>query len=502
MMKIPNHTVIFGSAKLSLATEIVRKQEQAFDDFGSRRDLQREAGLFQDLADNSKEEIAQAGQLLKVADSADGREPDQLTRDDFAELFESRRLEFRIYHSKTSYSRTKVIALNPSAVGETGDLMADEIARIKNWREVFEAVEPIIASDPSFRLLLSTTPAPDDTHLAFEMLMEPPGLDMPVRPEGNWFRSEYGLDVLRVTAFDAHADGVPLYDTRTGDPITPTEHRAQARDTEAWDRNYGAIDVVGGTGAIGLVEMNAAQQRGVDKCLHVEIKSPDDIEEAIAWLKAKLGNGPVGCGWDLATTTNETSNPSSFTVTERFGGAWIERLVCTWKTESDEVQEARATAFIETVNARLDGSRCRGLSIDATNERLFAQRMRRVLGRLCTVRLIVSAETLQVPGEEEPVNYKTWLGSLYMDAFRRGEIDVPASAYIKEDHRLVKKEKGLFVCVPAADGKHGDTFDSGKLSLHSLNPQLGVITVETMDKIRLGTAHVGKPLLKPWRLRA
>lgn len=501
MMKRRNHTVIFGSAKLSLATEIVRKQEQVFDDFGSRRDLQREAALFQNLLEGSRAEIAQAGQLLKIADAADGRVPDHLTPDDFAELFESKRLEFRIYHDQTSYSRTKVIALNPSAVGETGDLMADEIARIKNWREVFEAIEPIISSDPEFRMLLSTTPAPDDTHLAFEMLMQPPGLDLPVNPEGNWFRSEYGIEVLRVTAFDAEADGVKLFDTNTGEPIAAADHRRQARDTEAWDRNYGAIDVIGGTGAIGLVEMNAAQLRGEGKCLHVEVRNDSDLEQAILWLQAKLGSGPAGCGWDLATTTNETSNPSSFTVMERFGNAWIERVVCTWKTDSDLVQEARARALIETINARPQGGRCRGLAIDATNERLFAKRMARELGRLCTVRLVIGSESWPIVGEEGPVNYKTKLGGDYMQMFKDGQIDVPPSSYLKEDHRLVKREKGLFVCVPAPDGKHGDTFDSGKLALHSLDGAVGAINHETMDHIKLGRPTGLQPTLKPWRLR-
>jgi hypothetical protein len=29
---------------------------------------------------------------------------------------------------------------------------------------------------------------------------------------------------------------------------------------------------------------------------------------------------------------------------------------------------------------------------------------------------------------------------------------------------MPKKLRGLYVCDPAADGKHGDTFDSGKLA--------------------------------------
>jgi len=45
--------------------------------------------------------------------------------------------------------------------------------------------------------------------------------------------------VRMVTAFDAFADGVPMYDTDTGAKITPEAARAAARDKSAWDRNYG-----------------------------------------------------------------------------------------------------------------------------------------------------------------------------------------------------------------------------------------------------------------------
>lgn len=478
MMKFRNHTVIFGSAKLSLATEIVRKQEGVFDEFGTRADVQREAALFQDLISASAGDVQKAGRMLTVADAS--RPGDAfnkpLSRDDFAELFEAKRLEFRIYHDRTSYSRTKVIALSPSAVGETGDMMADEIARIRNWREVYEAIEPIISSDPSFRLLLSTTPAPDDTHLAFEQLMEPPGLDLPVKPEGNWFTSEFGIEVLRLTAYDAHADGVMLYDSNTGEPVTPQEHRAKAKDDEAWRRNYGAEDVIGGTGAIGLVEMNAAQVRGEGKCLFVEVKQPNDIEEAIAWLETKLDVGTVGAGWDLATTTKVTSNPSSFTITERLGGVFIERVVCVWKTDDDLVQLRYAHALIEAVSRRPHGGRCRRLCIDSTNERLFARRMQRELGRLCTVELVVGSEKWPIEGDEGPVNYKTRLGVDYMQLFKDGQIDAPPSPYFKDDHRMVKREKGLFVCEPAPNGMHGDTFDSGKLSIHGITSTGGAIT--------------------------
>jgi len=111
------------------------------------------------------------------------------------------------------------VALNTSTVGETGDLITDEVGRAKQFKEVCEAIEPIIASNPEFRWLLTTTPPPDDTHYSFELLAPPVGLELPVNPKGNWYRSDLGVWVLRLTANDAFADGVPLYDGDTGTAV-------------------------------------------------------------------------------------------------------------------------------------------------------------------------------------------------------------------------------------------------------------------------------------------
>jgi hypothetical protein len=41
--------------------------------------------------------------------------------------------------------------------------------------------------------------------------------------------------------------------------------------------------------------------------------------------------------------------------------------------------------------------------------------------------------------------------------------------YIREDFRLVKKDRGQLVCEPDIDGKHGDTFDAVKLASYALD---------------------------------
>jgi hypothetical protein len=124
--------------------------------------------------------------------------------------------------------------------------------------------------------------------------------------------------------------------------------------------------------------------------------------------------------------------------------------------------------------------------MDATNERLFARRMQQQLGRICGVQLIVGSE--KKPGATDDVNMKTLLGTNYVDALQRGQLDLPAHDYVKEDHRLVRRDRGLFVCCPASDGKHGDTFDSGKLALYGLATNAALAQyVEDCKKLRLTT---------------
>jgi hypothetical protein len=142
MMKTAGHTVIFGSVKLDLGREIVRKESaEVFQAFTL-------------LAAEAQEKKTR----LEMFDSANGASIANLKPDDLAELYESSRLEARLYHSRTVYSRTKVVALTPDAVGESGDVILDEVGRAKRFREVMEAMMPIISSNRNYRAILTTTP--------------------------------------------------------------------------------------------------------------------------------------------------------------------------------------------------------------------------------------------------------------------------------------------------------------------------------------------------------
>lgn len=451
MMKRRDHTVIFGSAKLNLSREIVRK----------------EAAILQKAIDELAGQAEGAKGALQIVDTAAAKQPARFNADDFAGAYEAQRLEFRYYHTKTSYSRTKVVALLPDTVGETGDLMMDEVGRVRNFREVWEAVEPIVQSNPEFRCTLCTTPPPDDTHFSFEMLAPPVGTEFVPNKSGNLYRSDFGVQVLRVDAWDAAADGVPVYDLETGEPLSPEQSRQRAPDKDAWDRNYGVKFIVGGSAACSLIQLDTAQKRGIGQCAFFQIESDADFLRSLRFISDKTGNGPVGIGVDLATTEKESSNPTAVAIVERVGVEFKVRAILVWKTRDPDVASERLRAVVQAVAQRPGAARAKAIAVDATSEKYFAAALKKELTPELPVHLVVGSERIERPGYE-PMNHKQFLGSQLVGELDDNHLTLPPERYVREDFRLVKKERGAFVCEPDVMGRHGDTFDAVKLALHAL----------------------------------
>lgn len=454
MMRTRMHTVIFGSAKLSLSREIVRKEAQ----------------IMQAALASLPSSLPADPRALRTVDAGTGKTLHaNLSADDFAEVFEAQRLEFRYFHSNNAsdYSRTKVVALLPDAVGETGDLITDEVGRVRNWREVVEAILPIISSNPAFRWIQTTTPTPDDAHYSFEMLAPPLGMEWKPKADGHEYVSGYGVHVLRLDAFDAHADGVPLYDDNTGAPLTPAAHRAKARDKDAWDRNYGCKFIIGGSSACGLLLLDTAQRRGIGQCANFVIDDDLSFDSALAFLARNLSANKAGIGVDWATTEKTVSNPTSVAVMEEDGAGYLVRAVFNWKTSDPDVATDRLRRIVQAVNARPQGGRARRLCQDATSEKYHCENIRKELRALVPVENVVASETIERPGGDT-MTLKQFLGSQYVGELEDNHLTLPPERYLREDHRMVKREKGSFQCEADATGRHGDTFDACKLALHAL----------------------------------
>lgn len=248
MMMVPGLSSFFVSASVALAAEFIRK----------------EAEVWQKVLAAYREACKQSGQEMHTYSTANGRavEFDAMNLDDLSEVFEAQKLETRIYHSNTSYSRSRVIAPNPStAVGWTGDIWLDEVSRMPELKDVLEAVLPFMSSNPQFRLLAITTPAPDDKHYSWEIFAPKAGEDVfTPSARGNYYTSQAGIRVHRVDAWDAQLAGVKLYDDTTRAVVTPEQHRAAAYDKQAWDRNYALKWIKGGSAALSLTDIERAMR--------------------------------------------------------------------------------------------------------------------------------------------------------------------------------------------------------------------------------------------------
>lgn len=449
MLETAGITCVFMSAAIKLGQENLRK----------------EAEIWRNLVGRLKT----AGQ--HVTTTADDDRGQMIDADAVADMMEASKLEVKIWHDNVTYSRSIVIAANPdTAVGFTGWLFLDEVGRMPNFRDVWEAAEPFAASNPNFRIRLATTPPPDDSHHSYEILAPPVDQDFPINPAGNFYRSAAGILIHRVDAYDAAADGVPLYDSETREPITPENARAKAWDKTAWDRNFGCKFLRNtGQAAISSVDLDHAQRRGHEAGIAValfdSLPDPGDALDAMVrsylppdWARRIEGH-IIGLGLDLATSDKDKSNPSALTVTE-LRGDLIERLVLAFKSRD----EAITTRIIDIVLDDLDraGKRVRGLAIDGSNEVFFAQAIKRRFAGRVRVHIIKGGEKIRYKGEE--VLAKIVLGNLYCNAFADGRILLPSDKWVGEDHRIVRRIGGTFEAVALPDGRHADTFDSGKLS--------------------------------------
>lgn len=372
----------------------------------------------------------------------------------FREVFEQGKLELKLRHKDGLVSRLKVVAPNPAtARGFSGTVLFDEIGFIRDWRGVWEAIEPIASSDPTMRIILATTPPADDAHLSHEMLSPGPGVTFEPNPAGHWYRSETGLLVHRVDVHDGYAAGVVLYHPETGAVISAEDHRALAIDKDAWDRNYALKFAMGGTAACSYLALHHAQERGrVAGC----VASQDDYPRG--W-EAGLGDGEIYVGVDLGTTEKAHSNPSAVSVVEKIGRDYVVRALVRWKTADPRLGRLMIGKALDLPGGR----RVRSMAIDSSNERYFAADLKRELGSRTQVRLYVAGEKADYKTEE--MNCKQYAGSLLVNALEDGMVLLPPDRWVREDFRLVKKFKGSFDNEVDSSGNHGDTFDATKLAL-------------------------------------
>ena len=468
MLRGRRRRITYASASLLLGRELIYK----------------EAAVLQAAIPRLQAASTAARVHLETTDSRTGRPlPAKFSSEDFTSLFQAQRLEFRLWHDRHHCARTQVIAPNPAtARGWTGTVLLDEFGFIRGLQELWEAVEPIVSTDRSFRLLGATTPPVDDAHFSYSLTEPPPGTEFPVSASGNWYRSTSGKLVHLVDVFDAAEAGVRLYDLDTGRELSPQEHRAQAMDADAWRRNYGIVHLRGGTAAADLHAIESAQAQGHDSARFFQVETDEDWLQVLDWTASALTHGEIGLGWDLATTERERSNPSAVAVLEKLSDEWILRTLTVWKLCDPVLARARVRSLIEQIGRR--GLRPRRLCVDSSNERYFAADVRRELSALVPVELVAGHETVQPPGEN-PIPAKVYLGHRLLRLLHGNQLTLPPEPYVRADFRRVRRDRGSFISDTGPGGEHGDTFDATKLALYALEGSNGRMP-ESPTAVRVG----------------
>lgn len=473
MMDEAGATVIYVSAKLRLGEENLAKGFETWRD-GLRALQVIAAEQGKKLDTNAADD---AGEVLDV--------------DALMDLFEHNKLETRLWHDNATYSRSLAIAPNPkTAVGWTGWVILDEVGRMPEFRPMWEDLEPIVSSNPKFKIRMATTPPPDDTHYSYELLAPPPDIRFPVSKRGNWYRSIAGLLCHRLTAHDAWADGIPIYDLETREPLSPEASRARALDKLAWDRNFGCEFIAGGAAALTNYQLATAQAWGAEiGCVAVNwtdhCSDPAALlQEVRAGLARISAHNRVGLGLDVATTDKETSNPSALCVTEEIApGRYAERALIRFKSASEQFTLDLVLLVLRELIAR--GIRPVGLGIDASNEVFFAQRVQTAALAMCPVELLKGGEKIEWRAESLPTKVVT--GNLYIGLYADNQIAIAPDEFVRKDRRLVKHHRGSLEAETSEDGGHADTFDAGKNATWVLRAGRGPVFAEA---VRVGAKGV------------
>lgn len=241
-MAVLRHDVYFLSASRDTGQENVRKL----------------VDVWRKVVAAAKTIRAKEGGCIALVNSKTGKDVTDLDIDALEDLFESSKLQVRLWHDHTVYSRTMLLAANPgTAVGYGGDCYFDEASRMQAFKEVLEAAGPIMQDQPDYELGFTTTPPPDDKHESFQLL-QPNTDDFVPNPRGNYYVSAGGILVHRVDALDAAAAGLPFLDEDSGEAVDVWEALSRAFDQQAFLRNYLCRFIAGGSAAVSLQALNAA----------------------------------------------------------------------------------------------------------------------------------------------------------------------------------------------------------------------------------------------------
>ena len=164
MSKQQGRMVIAASASLLLGKELVGVTLSAAE---QAMIVANEASAMRTVFENGAEENDLS---FRVADSAKDKVLTGLTPEDFAELYQSSRMELRLYFDRTHFSRLQVIAPNPATARSwRATVLRDEAgftnANFEN--ELRIATDPMMRDTPDLKIIYASNLSGNDRHPYF-----------------------------------------------------------------------------------------------------------------------------------------------------------------------------------------------------------------------------------------------------------------------------------------------------------------------------------------------
>jgi len=358
--------------------------------------------------------------------------------------------------------RIKVLAANPrTARGFSGDLILDEFAFHQDADLIWDAAEPILASNPDFLCRIAST-GNGTGNLFYRMV------------------TDGRFPLSRVTRTDAWHAGVKIRSALTGTEITPAQARDEALDKASYDQNYECKFTTAQGPLLSLELIDAAERPDCGEVCEGTLSVA-----AIARLQALRGSGGrLAIGYDVARRRHF----SVLSVLERIGHEYFARVVLRLRDTSLPDQELQVATMMDLLGGRAT------VILDATGlgEGPADYLARRLPGRVRPIHFSSSlpmTRELATTGERggsapAPLILAARLLRLHLDGQIRYPADPPLRADLQKPRRVLTPAGRATIAASDDGDGHADHFWSLALAAWALSDEAaGAFTAEHCARI-------------------
>jgi len=361
---------------------------------------------------------------------------------------ENMRMEVRI-KVRRKIGRILVLAANPrTARGFSGDLILDEFAFHEDSEAIWDAVEPIISSNPDYLCRIAST-----GNGRFNMFYRMANETTP-------------YNVSRIRRSEAWQMGLKIYDPASRREMSPEEARVAAMDKASYDQNYECAfndeNMALLTNALIAACEYPADAGGDHGTAECRICRQDWSYDALEFLRSC--KGPLGIGLDVGRIRDITV----ITVGEKLGGVLFTRAILRISGMRLPEQLERLKPLLRMPNfGRLCGD-ATGLGlglVEFAQEESGAYRAEAVQfssRERRTVRGVRQADSALV----------TELMALdLLEVFENGAIRIPCETALRESLRKperITNANGVRIAATRDEAGHADEFWSIALMVRAL----------------------------------